>query len=183
MNPWIVVGVALGALLLFSRRSGASENADAAPENTLPDDTTLNPNPNPTPNGDDALTEEVRQLALGIAHAEGYFVAGSIPARANNPGDLVIPGWTGATLGDQEISVFASKDEGWRRLYRQLNLIFSDASHVYRRDMSFAEMGAKWTVTQSPAWTANVVEYLNGHGYAVDGATTLEDFFDGTNDV
>lgn len=151
------------ALLLFTKvasaRSGSGNNADSGEDMG------------------DAVTDPMRDLANAIAHAEGFYVARSIPARAHNPGDLVIQGWTGGTLGDQGIAVFQSDSEGWGRLYRQLGLMSSGRSHVYKPSDTFAQVGAKWTATHSDDWTTNVVEYLQSKGYAIDAGTTLEDFF------
>lgn len=117
----------------------------------------------------------VQEMAIGIAHAEGFFVAGSIPARAHNPGDLVIPGWSGDTLGSQRISVFASNADGWDRLHRQLQLILDGKSHVYDVDDSLAVVADKWTNGDGGAWLNNVLEYLNSKGFAVDGDTSIGD--------
>lgn len=117
----------------------------------------------------------VQQMAQAIAFAEGYFdenenVASSstIPVAANNPGDLVIPGWTGAQLGEG-ISVFASITDGWNRLYNELNLIASGNSSVYSTGMSFYQMGAKWAPSDPTDWSNNVVSFLNQNfGYQLD---------------
>lgn len=106
----------------------------------------------------------VQALARAIATAEGFFVPGSIPARAHNPGNLVIPGWTGPTLGAERISVFDSDDEGWSRLYRQIGLIVSGQSRVYTLDMTIAQMGNAWAPGGNAnipgAWATNVARVL-----------------------
>lgn len=104
----------------------------------------------------------VRHIADGIAFAEGFGTAGAIPTRAHNPGDLVIPGWTGETLGNQGITVFPTVEEGWRRLYKQVNLIATGTSRVYTRgaDETIRSIAARWTTTEQDAWTRNVVQRL-----------------------
>lgn len=158
---WLTVGVLAGILVLTRSTAAAAANGD----DIGPDDMNSN-----------GITPAMRDLALAIARAEGFGVPGSIPQRANNPGDLVIPGWTGARMGDQGISVFNSPADGWGRLYHQLALIGSGKSHVYSSADTFADFGAKWTQTQSLDWTNNVIEYLNSKGYAIDDETTLGDF-------
>lgn len=105
--------------------------------------------------------DSIRWFADAIAVAgEGYGIAGAIPTRANNPGDLVIPNWTGNTLGAAKISVFSSPAEGWRRLYKQLQLIVDGQSRVYTPAMTIAEMAKRWTTTEPDAWARNVVNRL-----------------------
>jgi hypothetical protein len=104
--------------------------------------------------------DSIRWFGDAIAGAEGFGVLAAIPTRANNPGDLVMPNWSGRTLGNAGVSVFVSPAEGWRRLYFQLQLIADDKSRVYSRSMSVREMASKWTTTDQEAWTQNVVNRL-----------------------
>jgi hypothetical protein len=113
-------------------------------------------------------TDRAKAFAQAIAHQEGFYVFGSIPHRANNPGDLVIPGWTGLSLGRERISVLKSDsieepfppDGGWFRLLHELWLIESGRSHVYTLDMTILEMAHKWTDTQQDDWARNVAGQL-----------------------
>src|SRR2546422_11094987 len=57
-------------------------------------------------------------LIAAIALAEGYAEPLSVPRRAHNPIDLVVPGWTGDTLG-AGISVFPSLADGYARAAHQ----------------------------------------------------------------
>jgi hypothetical protein len=116
----------------------------------------------PEPTG--GYSDAIKRLASAIAFAEGFGIPGAIPTRANNPGDLVIPGWTGGQLGAEKISVFESPAEGWNRLYRQLWLIQSGKSSVYTVNMTIAQMAARWTATEPNHWASNVVSYLVNHG-------------------
>jgi hypothetical protein len=106
------------------------------------------------------------QLAQAIATAEGFWdqnqniLQGNIPARAHNPGDLIIPGWAGAKLGNQGISVFSSDAEGWSRLYHQLQIIVDGQSRVYSLDDTIESMGRKWTSTDQNNWSTIVAEQL-----------------------
>lgn len=105
----------------------------------------------------------IQDFARAIARAEGFYVPGSIPMRAHNPGNLKTPTWTapgeleGNTLGEG-IAVFESEDAGWNALYRQLNLIVQGRSNVYNLDMSINEMAARYTGTpaEARAWANNV---------------------------
>jgi hypothetical protein len=113
------------------------------------------------------VTESIQSFAQAIAKAEGFGIPGAIPTMAHNPGDLVVPGWTGAKLGSEGISVFGSDDEGWQRLYHQLNLIVSGQSRVYTLDDTISSMADKWTNTNSKAWALNVAGAL---GVSTDAA-------------
>lgn len=162
--PWLAV-VGVGVVLLGRRVAGAT----IAPVNggASADDEAVSLDP--------GVTTGVLALGMAIAHAEGFFVAGSIPARAHNPGDLKIPGWTGDTLGDG-ISVFQSDAEGWDRLHRQLQLIQSGDSRVYTADDSLAAVAENWTQTQQSDWLANVLEYLQARDYPwIDEDTPVGD--------
>lgn len=115
--------------------------------------------------GSTSYSEAIKRVARAIASAEGFGVPGAIPTVANNPGDLVIPGWS-PTIGDSTgmggpgIAVFDSVDYGWSRLYRQLALILQGGSAHYNLDMSIADMGQKWAYGD-PNWAHNVARALN----------------------
>jgi hypothetical protein len=104
----------------------------------------------------------IKAFAAAIARAEGFTISNSIPARAHNPGNLAIPGWTGETIGAEGISVFGSDAEGWERLYRQLQLIV-DGRSLYSLDWSIAQMGDRWApAATNPGgyWARNVAAAL-----------------------
>lgn len=111
----------------------------------------------------------IQKLAQAIAKAEGFGVPDTIPTLAHNPGDLVIPGWSGSSMG-AGISVFEDDDTGWQKLYHEIGLILLGSSHVYNLDMSILEMAYKWTMTDQNAWADNVSEFLG-----VSPTTTLRE--------
>jgi hypothetical protein len=94
----------------------------------------------------------VTAMAKAIAVAEGFGVHGAKPTRQNNPGDLTVEGtiWT-----------FQSETEGWNALYRQLELMFDNRSHVYNSEMTLREVADKWTETEKEAWANNVANQLS----------------------
>jgi hypothetical protein len=108
--------------------------------------------------GSTSYSEPIKRFARAVAAAEGYGIPGAIPTIANNPGDLVIPGWS-PTLG-AGIAVFDSDDYGWSRLYRQLALVISGQSSYYYLDMSIADMGRTWAGGDLN-WARNVARNLN----------------------
>lgn len=108
--------------------------------------------------GPTSYPEPIRQFAAAIARQEGFYVSGSIPQRANNPGDLKIPNMP--TLPGTSITQFPSADAGWNALYRQLHLILTGRSSFYNLDMTIADMGRVWTVTEQGPWSTNVASFL-----------------------
>ena len=145
-DGWIFLataGVAVG-LLLWQRQD------EPAPA--------LSTSPAPSPGA--------RLFAEAIARAEGFYQAGSIPARTNNPGDLKL----GApTHGSSGITVFATLEQGWAALYRQLNLISTGRSAYYRNTMTIRQMGDVYAPSADRnvpgAWANNVARVL---GVSVD---------------
>lgn len=104
------------------------------------------------------MTAQRIRLACAIAFAEGYFVLNTVPAKANNPGDIKRVGWTGPTVG--AISLATDAPTGWGWLFDELELIASRKSTVYNPSMTIEEMAAKWTTTQPEDWASNVADFL-----------------------
>lgn len=116
----------------------------------------------------------VESIATAIATAEGWYVQGSIPQQANNPGDLADPnfslnlsGDTGQRIGSAGIVVFDSAQSGWQALYNQVNLMLSGNSGVYSPSMTIAQVGQIYS-GGDPNWAANVAKALG-----VSTTTTL----------
>lgn len=146
----VTIGAAITALYFW--RTKVSKQP--VPSVTTSEGFDLSPYGGPT-----SYPDGIKRMAQAIARAEGFYVAGSVPQRAHNPGDLKVPGWTGPTLGDN-ISVFATDDAGWNALYRQLYLILTGQSAYYNLDMTIADMARTWTATQQSAWGSNVAAAL-----------------------
>lgn len=108
--------------------------------------------------GETSYPLPIVNAAQAIARAEGFYVPGSIPQRAHNPGNLKLgePSIAGG------ITVFDSDDLGWAALYRQLSLIVTGRSRYYSLSMSIADMGRIWTATvaEQGAWSQNVASAL-----------------------
>jgi hypothetical protein len=119
------------------------------------------------------LNSKVQALAQAIATAEGFGVAGAVPTRANNPGDMVF-GYQGYGVANSEgVTIYPDLATGWGALYYELNLIFTGRSSVYSLSMTFAQFANKWTGGDNyGAWAANVVSAI---GASV--GETLGDWF------
>lgn len=103
------------------------------------------------------------ELAAAIAQAEGYNVPGSIPARANNPGNLEngnIGYGTITAAGGQQITIYPPGDAGMAALENQINLMVSGQSSNYTPDMSIAQVGSIYSGDSSGTWANNVASAL-----------------------
>jgi hypothetical protein len=111
---------------------------------------------------------QVRRMAEAIAYAEGYYAPGNpIPRRLNNPGDVKISSVPNIGKDQYGHLHFATPEDGWLALYRQLQLIINGRSSVYTLDMTIEQMGKRWAEANT-AWTTNVSTKLG-----VPATTTL----------
>lgn len=95
----------------------------------------------------------IREIAVAVARAEGFFLGGSLPNRANNPGALI-----GA---DGQVRFFDTEDAGWYALYEQIRIIVEGRSSYYQRDASIREIADTWTGGDNPGgWSRTVASYL-----------------------
>lgn len=108
--------------------------------------------------------ELILKVSRAIASAEGFGVAGAVPTRAHNPGDITDDGdvglgviHTGGPHG-APITIYGSDADGWSALYRKVGRMLRGASHVYLLAMSLEQVGLKWS--GDPAWPANVAREL-----------------------
>lgn len=116
------------------------------------------------------LQRAIKAFAGAIARAEGFTVPGSIPAKANNPGDLVRGDQGLGTLGAAKITIYQTLAEGWEALDLQVAKMFTNTSHVYRSSMTIEEVANHYTTTQQSEWAQNVAEALH-----VSPKTTLDE--------
>ena len=114
------------------------------------------------------VDEKTKRFAEAIAAAEGFGVPGAIPTVNHNPGDLKVPG---STLVNGH-TFFASDADGWDALYRQIGLMRSGKSRVYKPDMTFEQIARKYAEGWQN-WLANVTRVLG-----VSSQTTLREFYE-----
>jgi hypothetical protein len=121
------------------------------------------------------FSQQIIAFAQAIAVAEGYqdqngnLLTGNVPAKANNPGDLVLSsglsslltsGWTGQTLGEG-IAVYNSTGAGWNALYNQLQFIVNGQSGLADYDTdTISDLAYNWTTTNQDAWAETVAGQL-----------------------
>lgn len=113
---------------------------------------------------------KIERIAQAIAKAEGYGASGAIPTRANNPGDLKL-----GDLGHGAISgktIFASIQDGWNALRKQIHLMASGGSDYYQPTDTWRRIAQVWVGTNDyPNWMNTVTGELG-----VDPDSTLEDY-------
>lgn len=104
-------------------------------------------------------TDRVKRIAEAIAVAEGWNVIGSIPRLYHNPGNLKPYGLN--TAGPAGIRVFATDQEGWNALYRQVEGMLNGKSSLYPPTMSVLEVAARYVGdSDSVNWARNVATKL-----------------------
>lgn len=105
------------------------------------------------------LNPNVYNVALAIAHAEGFFTHGSVPATRNNPGDLE---------DEHGIKHFSDVQDGWQELIRRIEGWAAGHSVVYHRDWTFAQIASMYVAggkTPHPGdnpsrWADAVAQFL-----------------------
>lgn len=122
-------------------------------------------------------TPKVKQLAEAIAKAEGFYVAGSLPARIHNPGDLEIGNvGYGTDIGK---TIFPDDQTGWEWLYGECMLMLAGQearhhSHVYNLSMTFLRVAQLYTGGDNYIGWAEVVSA----GCGMKVSNTLQEFLD-----
>lgn len=141
-NAWIIGGAA-AALLLMAKGKPAAAGL--------------------------VVDAKVQRLSEAIAYAEGFYTAGSVPQRNNNPGDLKISSVPNVGADKAGHLIFKTPEDGWLALRRQIELIAQGRSGVYTKglDTTIAEMAAKYA-EWSGNWARNVSSRLG-----VSEGTTL----------
>ena len=101
----------------------------------------------------------ISKIADAIAFAEGHFVSGSRPRRNNNPGDLERD-LTGKGAGwDGPYVIYATAQDGREALEHLVRLMFA-GSHIYKPQMTIAEVARHYTATDPQIWARNVAGHI-----------------------
>lgn len=141
----IVIGV------IFLVISGTPEDSSNIPADNVPSSAPL------------PLEDKIKIFAEAIAQAEGFYVNGSVPQRAHNPGDLG-PGDVGSgyplihAVGS-DVSQLPDDQTGWELLYAKLRRIFTGASSTYNIDMTIEQIAMKYAGDWRN-WANNVARAL-----------------------
>jgi hypothetical protein len=98
----------------------------------------------------------VSKLAEAIARKEGFYVAGSLPQRQNNPGDLRHAPGENHPGNPDAVGAFPTAEAGWAALERQLGLYAA-------RGLTVADMVYEYapeSENDSAAYLNYVCEYV-----------------------
>lgn len=107
------------------------------------------------------------KLAKLIAQEEGFFRAGTLPARNHNPGDLRHSPHSQHAGDLNGIGVIDTDAHGWEDLERQLQI---DAS----RGVTLRQAIYSWAPPTENDTTGYLAFVINGFGGVVDGDTPLK---------
>lgn len=106
------------------------------------------------------VSELVDKFADAIAYAEGFYVTNSRAWRNNNPGNLTLD-ITGTGIGkDGMFIIYASANDGWDALKKQVRMMIDGTSGIYDPNMSISEIASFYTLTQPTEWARNVATRL-----------------------
>lgn len=124
-----------------------------------------------------AVNPKVKAFAEAIARAEGFYAPAKggrdpLPRRTNNPGDLKNSSIAGVGY-DQGKIIFSSVADGWRALYRQVELWLSGKSRVAGQNDTIYTLAVKYTGGDNAAAWASIVAKSLG----VTPQTTLREYF------
>jgi hypothetical protein len=104
--------------------------------------------------------DNVKRIAQAIATAEGFYVAGSRPARNHNPGDMTAD-LIGKKVGmDGAFVVYSTDDDGWENLYHQIGLWINGGSSHATAQSTISDLSQFYTTTDQTAWAATVANSL-----------------------
>lgn len=100
-----------------------------------------------------------QKIAKAIARAEGFYAQGSLPQRANNPGNL-----ERGDIGYGMISgktIYPSPGQGWNALYAQVQAMLDGSSQYYDPTMTISDIAPIYTGNDnSISWAQNVADSL-----------------------
>lgn len=109
------------------------------------------------------------KAAHAVALAEGFYAAGSLPARIFNPGDMEL-GDRGFGIEQQKTKYLKAdpnanledETDGYSALRREWTAILTGASLSFPVSFTFAQLALKWTGGDKPgAWCKIVTDTLN----------------------
>lgn len=120
----------------------------------------------------------IEAIANAIASAEGFFVAGALPQRNNNPGDLRSAPWLTHPVVTNGFWTANSIGAGVAGLLHQIALDIA-------RGQSLQQLIYSWAPPSDGNNTANylkeTVRRLAAQGYEIDPAKPLQDYLTVTN--
>ena len=105
-------------------------------------------------------SSSVQKIAQAIATAEGFYVAGSRPARNHNPGDMTAD-LIGKSVGmDGSFVVYMTDSDGWQNLYTQIQEWLSGTSSHATSASTISQISQFYTTTDQSSWATTVANEL-----------------------
>jgi hypothetical protein len=147
----LIVILAIVAIFVFSQQGNAVTQMDSTNQNLC----TITNDPNTWPSGD-----RIWLICHAVAYAEGANKAGSLPDRANNPGDIsdYFDTYGGVVCGSN-VTQFPNKQIGWQKLYEKWSNIFSGISTTFDANSSWTVIAQSWAGDWKN-WVTNVSNTL-----------------------
>jgi hypothetical protein len=118
--------------------------------------------------------QSVDDVAHAIAKTEGFRVAGTLPSRLHNPGDIrsrlphAYAGQVGLYHG---YVVFKNDKFGWAALHAQIQRVIDGTSRQYDQSMTFGQIARVYAA--DPKWGKTVCKILK-----ISPATTFQEYFE-----
>lgn len=152
MIPVVIVGILL--FFFFVAKSNAVTQMNATPQNN--NTCAITYDPTTWPSGD-----RIWLICHASGYAEGANKAGSLPDRANNPGDIsdYFDKYGGVVCGSH-VTQFPDKATGWNALYEKWSNILSGNSCEYNPNDSWQVIAQTWA-SDWQDWLKNVTGILN----------------------
>lgn len=175
--PALIVLFIIAVIIWFQSQSASSSTAVCTPPccaqnpccqgNAVTENCSITNDPATWPSGD-----RIWLVCHAIAIAEGANIAGSVPDRLNNPGDIsdYLATYGGEWHSGSEVTKFPDKQTGWNSLHEKFSNIAAGKSFVYFPTDSWTTIALKYA-GNSQAWLNNVTNTLS-----VDPNSTLQDY-------
>jgi hypothetical protein len=162
MIPIVVIFLAVLFLFIAKAKSNTVTQMNETPTcccNITNDPTTW-------PSGD-----RIWLICHAVGYAEGANVAGSLPDRSNNPGDIsdYFDLYGGVVCGSH-VTQFPSKQIGWQKLYEKWSNILAGNSTSYDPNTSWNTIAQTWAGDWKN-WVTNLTNKLG-----VDPNSTPADY-------
>ncbi len=101
------------------------------------------------------------RMAQAILEFEGYF-EGSISFKNKNPGNVKAAGQAGIVSKDAfGHAIFATFEDGYKALYNQVWMMFSNTSHVYNSEMTLYDVFKHYAEGNSKEYAEFVAKRLD----------------------
>jgi hypothetical protein len=156
---------------------GDSEDSTDMTETSFSPDASNQPSNGIDPTDDSTWPsgDNIWNICHAVAYAEGYNVAGSVPARLCNPGDLSdgFSQYGGESHSGSNVTHFPDQQTGWQWLYNKWQNIVNGSSTTYPASLTWTQVAQKYAGNWQN-WLNNVTSVLG-----VDPSSTPANYVNG----